>query len=172
MITAVKVRGTADKAGDADQGWEVEIAIPWAAVKGRDEAMDVRLPPQVGDRWRMNLVRVDKRSGAGSPSASSWNRITYADWHGLDRMLTIVFADPMGGVTPGTPVAPAADLAPGAGSGSAVTPGAGSGSAEPMEKTHLRRVPTPVGAEVRELGAAAGSSAPPAGSAAGSGTTR
>src|SRR5262249_16612366 len=40
MITAVKVRGTPDVAGDTDQGWDVEIAIPWAAVKGRDEQMN------------------------------------------------------------------------------------------------------------------------------------
>ncbi len=143
MVTAVKVRGTAAVAGDADQGWEVEIAIPWAAIQGGDPAMGVRLPPQVGDRWRMNLVRVDRRSGGANPAASSWNRLTYADWHGLDRMLTVVFADPFGGVTPGTPVMPAqvagpgaggATLGPGAGSatlgpgaGSAVVPGAGSG---------------------------------------------
>ena len=49
MVTAVKVRGTADKSGDADQGWDVEIAIPFAAVKGRHDAMTVRLPPQPGD---------------------------------------------------------------------------------------------------------------------------
>jgi hypothetical protein len=103
------------------QGWEVEIAIPWAAVKGREDAMSVRLPPQVGDRWRMNVVRVDKKQGAQNPTASSWNRISYQDWHGLERMLTVVFADQGGGVAPGTPARPPV---PGA-----VDPGTGSGSA-------------------------------------------
>ncbi|MGE5183763.1 MAG: carbohydrate-binding family 9-like protein [Acidobacteriota bacterium] len=103
MVTAVKVRGTADVAGDTDQGWDVEIAIPLAAVKGRDQAMNVRIPPQVGDRWRLNVVRVDAKSGGGSPSASSWNRITYQDFHALDRMLTIVFADTHGRITTGLP---------------------------------------------------------------------
>jgi hypothetical protein len=98
MITAVNMRGTADRGGDADQGWDVEIAIPLAAVKGRDEAMAVRLPPEVGDRWRLNVVRVDHRSSGGNPSASSWNRITYADFHALDRMLTVVFADATGSI--------------------------------------------------------------------------
>ena len=37
MITAVKLRGTTEP-GDTDIGWDVEIAIPWAAVKGRDDA--------------------------------------------------------------------------------------------------------------------------------------
>jgi hypothetical protein len=81
MVTAVKVRGTADKAGDADQGWDAEIAIPLAAVKGRDDTMGVRLPPQVGDKWRLNVVRVDYRSGGTSPSVASWNRIGYGDFH-------------------------------------------------------------------------------------------
>jgi len=99
MITAVKLRGTVAP-GDTDQGWDVEIAIPWQAVRGRDEAMAVRLPPHVGDRWRMNLVRVDVKTGDKSPTASSWNRITLADFHALDRMLTVVFADPSGSIVP------------------------------------------------------------------------
>jgi len=73
--------------------------------------MAVRLPPQVGDRWRMNIVRVDVKTGDKSPSASSWNRITMADFHALDRMLTVVFADTGGSIVP----APA----PGSGSDSA-----------------------------------------------------
>jgi hypothetical protein len=104
MVTAVKVRGTADKSGDADQGWDVEIAIPLAAVKGKADAMAVKLPPQIGDRWRLNVVRVDSRSGGGGPSASSWNRISYSDFHALDRMLTVVFADNAGSITATAPV--------------------------------------------------------------------
>ena len=99
MVTAVKLRGT-PAPGDTDQGWDAEIAIPWQAVRGRDEAMAVRLPPQVGDRWRMNIVRVDVKTGDKSPTASSWNRITLADFHALDRMLTAVFADPSGSIVP------------------------------------------------------------------------
>jgi hypothetical protein len=100
IITAVKVRGTPDKAGDTDQGWDVEIAIPLAAVKGRDTNMAVSLPPKVGDRWKLNVVRPDYRSGGGNPSATSWNRITYSDFHALDRMLTVVFADAQGSIAP------------------------------------------------------------------------
>ncbi len=120
MVTAVRVRGTADKAGDADQGWDVEIAIPWAAVRGRDQTMKVNTPPQVGDRWKLNVVRVDYRSNGGSPGVSSWNRITYGDFHALDRMLQVVFADQTGAIVP---------VAAGSGAGSA----AGSGSASPPE---------------------------------------
>lgn len=99
MQTAVKLRGTTAP-GDTDQGWDAELAIPWQAVKGRDAAMAVRLPPEVGDRWRMNIVRVDVRTGDKNPQASSWNRISSADFHALDRMLTVVFADPSGSIVP------------------------------------------------------------------------
>jgi len=132
MVTAVKVRGTPDKAGDADQGWDVEIAIPLAAVKGKNEAMAVRLPPQVGDKWRLNVVRVDYRSGGGGPGVASWNRITYSDFHALDRMLNVVFADSSGSIVPApapepttaTPAAPApTTVTPAApATGSAATP--------------------------------------------------
>jgi hypothetical protein len=102
MVTAVKLRGTT-KEGDTDQGWDVEIAVPWAAVKGRDEAMQVNLPPHVGDRWRLNVVRTNQRTGGKQQAeggASSWNRITVGDFHALDRMLTVVFADQTGSIAP------------------------------------------------------------------------
>lgn len=127
MQAAVKLRGTTEP-GDTDQGWDAELAIPWQAVRGRDDAMAVRLPPAVGDRWRLNLVRVDVKTGNKNPQASSWNRITSADFHALDRMLTAVFADTGGSILPG-PVSPASA---GSGAGSASKPGAataGSGAA-------------------------------------------
>src|SRR5262249_20209684 len=100
METAVKVHGTPDIAGDQDTGWEVEIAIPWAAVKGRDDQMQVRLPPHVGDRWKLNVVRVHGKYPDKAYTASSWNRISIGDFHGLDRMLTAVFADTTGSIMP------------------------------------------------------------------------
>jgi hypothetical protein len=128
MQTAVKLRGTS-ASGDTDQGWDAEIAIPWAAVRGRDEAMAVRLPPAVGDRWRLNLVRVDVRTGDKGQSSSSWNRITSADYHALDRMLTVVFADASGAIQPAPESAGAAGSASGGAAGSAS--GSAAGSAAP-----------------------------------------
>ena len=107
MRSAVRLRGTT-ASGDTDQGWDAELAIPWAAVRGRDEAMQVRLPPKPGDRWRLNLVRVDVRTGDKNQQASSWNRISSADFHALDRMLTAVFADSAGSIVP-KPDAPKPD---------------------------------------------------------------
>jgi hypothetical protein len=106
MQTQVKLRGTTAP-GDTDQGWDAELAIPWAAVKGRDDAMAVRLPPQVGDRWRLNVVRVDVKTGDKGQASEAWNRISSADYHALDRMLTVVFADRAGSIHPASEAEPA-----------------------------------------------------------------
>lgn len=160
MQTAVKLRGTTAP-GDTDQGWDAEIAIPWQAVRGRDPAMAVRLPPQVGDRWRMNVVRVDVRTGDKTPSASSWNRISAADFHALDRMLTIVFADPGGSIVPAAPGSGGGPGEPAAGSGGGGGPGA------PAAGSGGGGAP---GAPAAGSGGGGGPGRPAAGSATGSAT--
>src|SRR5205823_1768662 len=52
----VDVRGTVNKPGDRDEGWSVEIAMPWKTL--REAAADYR-PPSAGDRWRVNFSRVE-----------------------------------------------------------------------------------------------------------------
>ncbi len=125
MVTAVKVNGTPDRSDGSDIGWDVEMAIPWAAIRGDDPTMVVTLPPAVGDRWRLNLVRVDKRAAADVVTVSSWNRIGIGDFHALDRMLTAVFADPQGSTRTVPPVAPVTPVLESSGVG--VGPGAGPG---------------------------------------------
>ncbi len=92
MKSAVTVRGTLDQRGDTDAGWDVEIAIPLAAVKGMDATMAINLPPQVGDMWRLNVVRSDKPDKGGI-IAASWSPLSYQDFHALDKMLTVAFGD-------------------------------------------------------------------------------
>jgi len=55
LQAAVDVRGTPNRAGDRDEGWSVEIAMPWKILR---EAAANRRPPQPGDRWRVNFSRV------------------------------------------------------------------------------------------------------------------
>jgi hypothetical protein len=152
MVTAVRMNGSS-AAGGTDQSWEVEIAIPWAAVKGRDEAMKINTPPLVGDRWRMNVVRADYRTGMKNASASSWNRITYQEWHALDRMLTIVFADTLGGVVPKSPPDPRVPPAD--------PTGVGSGSAAPQAGSAAPANIEPTGAGSAAPGTQSGSATPP-----------
>ncbi len=63
LQTAVEIHGTVNDSTDVDAGWTVEMAIPWAAfapqIRGGGQ-------PQIGDRWRLNLYRIERGAGAGA----------------------------------------------------------------------------------------------------------
>jgi hypothetical protein len=79
-----------------DKAWHVEIAIPLEAVKGKDPAMAVTLPPRPGDSWKLNIVRVDKNKSTKDIAASAWAQIPYSDFHAIDRLMTVTFGDESG----------------------------------------------------------------------------
>ena len=56
LKTAVQVDGTLNDPADSDQGWSLEIAIPWQAL-GQHAHRNV--PPRNGDQWRVNFSRVE-----------------------------------------------------------------------------------------------------------------
>jgi hypothetical protein len=58
LKTAVHLRGTLNDPSDEDDGWSVEIAIPFAALA---ETAGAACPPRPGDRWRINFSRVQWR---------------------------------------------------------------------------------------------------------------
>ena len=53
---AVHVQGTLNDPTDRDQGWTVELALPWAALA---PLANRPAPPRDGDRWRVNFSRVE-----------------------------------------------------------------------------------------------------------------
>jgi hypothetical protein len=55
LKTAVHVRGTLNDPADTDEGWSVEIAIPWAVLA---EHARRPAPPRPGDQWRVGFSRV------------------------------------------------------------------------------------------------------------------
>ncbi len=55
LQVGIDLRGTINRPGDRDDGWTVEIAMPWRILR---EAAPDRKPPQPGDRWRVNFSRV------------------------------------------------------------------------------------------------------------------
>jgi len=61
LRTKVHARGTINDPSDTDEGWSVEIAMPWTALA---EAAGVPCPPRPGDRWRVNFSRVEWRLAA------------------------------------------------------------------------------------------------------------
>jgi hypothetical protein len=60
LKTAVKVIGTVNDSLAVDQGWTVEIAIPWSAMKG---SIGGGGRPDPGDSWRLNLYRIERKAG-------------------------------------------------------------------------------------------------------------
>jgi cellulose/xylan binding protein with CBM9 domain len=56
LKSAVDVRGTINKPGDRDEGWSVEIALPWEVLR---EAAPNKSAPRPGDNWRVNFSRVE-----------------------------------------------------------------------------------------------------------------
>ncbi len=65
MRVAIDARGTVNDPRDRDDGWSVELAIPWECLKpmpGRDGApthQRVAMPPAPGDAWHINFSRVE-----------------------------------------------------------------------------------------------------------------
>ena len=80
---AVQVEGTVDgKAGDKE--WTCEIALPL-----EDVVTAPHLPPQPGDRWRVNLYRIERLPAAAK---LAWSP-TFKDFHVPDRFGEIIFTD-------------------------------------------------------------------------------
>jgi hypothetical protein len=56
LQVGVNLKGTLDLAGDRDQGWTVEVALPWKILK---EAAAGHRAPVAGEQWRINFSRVE-----------------------------------------------------------------------------------------------------------------
>jgi hypothetical protein len=56
LKVGVDIRGTLNRPGDRDDGWSVEIAMPWKILR---EAAPGRKPPQPGEQWRVTFSRVE-----------------------------------------------------------------------------------------------------------------
>ncbi|HET9597610.1 MAG TPA: carbohydrate-binding family 9-like protein [Anaeromyxobacteraceae bacterium] len=76
--SAVAVDG-AITVGDAPpapaRGWSVELAVPWSSLGG---------PPRPGERWRMNLFRLETH-GRRAPDAQGFSPPLRGDFHAVDR---------------------------------------------------------------------------------------
>ncbi|HEV3031332.1 MAG TPA: carbohydrate-binding family 9-like protein, partial [Polyangia bacterium] len=101
----VSVEGTLNKREDKDKYWTVEMAIPLEDVKGLDKASAVKLPPTVGDKWRINMFRMDMPQGKPQ-QASAWSPPMVGDFHALDKFGDLVFGDEKGAVPPRAAPAP------------------------------------------------------------------
>jgi hypothetical protein len=81
---AVHVDGTID-GKEGDREWTCEIALPF-----EDVATATHLPPKPGDRWRMNLYRVEQKPDVAE---LAWSPTLQDDFHVLSRLGEILFTD-------------------------------------------------------------------------------
>jgi hypothetical protein len=113
LLVGVDVRGTINRPGDRDDGWTVEIAVPWTVLR---EGAPGRTAPRPGDQWRVNFSRVewqvDVRDGAYAKRLDAttrkplpednwvWSPQGAIDMHMPERWGTVQFADaPAGSAT-------------------------------------------------------------------------
>ena len=85
LQSAVKVNGTIDDPRDRDQGWTVEMRIPFDRLHAVPH-----LPPRPGDRWRFNLYRLelpDRKNAQGQ----AFSPLFVGDFHAVDRFAWLVF---------------------------------------------------------------------------------
>ncbi|NMO22424.1 carbohydrate-binding family 9-like protein [Pyxidicoccus fallax] len=85
MKTALKIRGTLDDASDRDEGWTVEMRIPFARL-----AEVPHIPPQKGDRWRFNLYRLEHHERR-TVEGQAFSPLFVGDFHALPRFGWLTF---------------------------------------------------------------------------------
>jgi len=56
LKSAVHIKGTLNDPGDVDDGWSVEVAVPFEEMARYNPAA---LPPRHGDQWRVDFSRVE-----------------------------------------------------------------------------------------------------------------
>lgn len=81
------LKGTLNNNSDTDEGFISEWRIPYTGM------IDV-IPPKVGDRWKINLFRLNRiRQGTKvvGNEASAWSSPLSGDFHHLARFGTVVF---------------------------------------------------------------------------------
>ena len=81
---AIQVSGTVD-GKDGDKEWTCEIALPL-----EDVVTAKNLPPRAGDRWRLNLYRMEQRP---RPALIAWSPTFKDDFHLPDKFGELVFTD-------------------------------------------------------------------------------
>lgn len=84
LKTAIHVEGELNSRTGNDKYWNCEMAIPFAEMHAAPN-----LPPKPGDRWRMNLYRIDRRRTGDE--YCSWSRVGEINFHQPSKFGDLVF---------------------------------------------------------------------------------
>lgn len=91
ITSAVAVRGTLDRWDDRDDGWTVEMRIPWS------DLMPTGGRPEPGAEWRFALCRYDFDVGSEKPELSTsapLGSLPHPDFHHFEDYAPIRFGGP------------------------------------------------------------------------------
>ena len=81
LKSAVKYNGTLNDSTDIDQGWTVELALPWSSMAALAQADQRSLPPSEGDVWRMDFSRFNqKKAPAPVVDSGGWAWSPHGVW--------------------------------------------------------------------------------------------
>jgi hypothetical protein len=83
LLHAVHVDGTPNRQDDIDNGWTVELALPWQGLGWLADGR--RLPPSEGDVWRIDCSRFQHFGPKGErlerAAGWTWNKHGHYDSH-------------------------------------------------------------------------------------------
>lgn len=79
--SAVNVQGSLNDPSDKDQGWSVEVAVPWKDLAMLDLSKPRSLPPKIGDTWRIDFSRFNQSKDPNNPKDSGgWALSPHGVW--------------------------------------------------------------------------------------------
>lgn len=89
LETAVTVVGTLNNAGDVDQGYFIEVKIPFSGLSNAPSAnFSV---PQIGSTWKGNVYTIDYSTAGADLSYLSWSNYTAFGFHQPNDFATFEF---------------------------------------------------------------------------------
>jgi len=90
FLSATSIDGTLNAPHDVDNGWSVEIAIPWKSFAPFTKGS---CPPVSGDRWTGHLGRVQRESFQSKRTYWTWPVIGQINCHLPDTYGFIIFSE-------------------------------------------------------------------------------
>jgi hypothetical protein len=92
---AVHIEGTLNDSSDIDQGWSVELALPWEGLRLLADGRS--LPPRDGDVWRIDCSRFQHFTAAGErlerAAGWTWNKHGHYDSHIPETFTFVHFSE-------------------------------------------------------------------------------
>ncbi|MCB0666732.1 MAG: carbohydrate-binding family 9-like protein [Saprospiraceae bacterium] len=81
LKSSVKFQGTLNDSTDIDEGWTVELALPWKGMSALAQSDGRNLPPIDGDIWRMDFSRFNqKKAPAPATDSGGWAWSPHGVW--------------------------------------------------------------------------------------------